>query len=233
MAAAAEYLAARSRDPMTVGTVAQAMGYSVSHARRLFTRVSRASPNRYLAALRVEDAKTLLAETDLSVLEICHRVGYDSLGTFTRRFSEAVGVQPGRFRHLVRSAEVDPASRAPQVTGPSGGVSGSVRGTVRLEPDSAGTWSPAWVGIFPRPVPVGRPLAGAVVPDGAAFEIPLPDRRCWLLAASFPRGRRGRPLVAQLDRSVVDGDVVDLLLQPWQRHFHPLTFTPVSGGVRS
>ena len=47
---------------------------------------------------RIERAMTLLRRGDLSVTEVCFAVGYGSLGTFTTRFTELVGVSPGRYR---------------------------------------------------------------------------------------------------------------------------------------
>ena len=55
-------------------------------------------PMRYLAEWRLHRARRLLTETDLSVAEVAYRTGYSSLPAFTRRFTAAFGVGPGRFR---------------------------------------------------------------------------------------------------------------------------------------
>src|SRR5262249_48625370 len=61
------------------------------------------SPARFLGALRIEAAKRLLIETDDSILDICLRIGYSSLGSFSTRFTQMVGLSPGRYRQLGQS----------------------------------------------------------------------------------------------------------------------------------
>lgn len=222
--AATNYLAAHAHEPVPVDEVAGRVGYSPSHLRRLFARVSRTSPNGYHAAVRVEAAKQLLAGTTLSVLEVCHRVGYDSLGTFTRRFGAAVGVSPTGFRAVAAKPPPQPYVRAPITS-----RGGEVRGVVRLPAGWAVAETPTiWLGLFPRPLPVGSPYAGAMLRGPGPFVIPVPVPTCWILAATVVRrpGRAsGRPrlLVAQIDRPVEVGDDLVLELRPWQRHEHPVT----------
>lgn len=68
------------------------------HFARLFKKVTGASPHAYLAALRIERAKTLLATTDLSITETAVRVGYSSSSHFTKAFRQATGLTPRAFR---------------------------------------------------------------------------------------------------------------------------------------
>ena len=83
---------------------ASVAGYSPYHFHRLFAEVTGTTPGRFLAALRMQEAKAQLAETDRSVTSVCFDVGYGSLGTFTSQFKRLVGVSPGKFRKLVDSA---------------------------------------------------------------------------------------------------------------------------------
>lgn len=210
------------REPLRVDDIAGHVGYSPSQLTRLFARVARTSPNRYVSAVRVENAKRLLGTTSLSVAEICHTVGYDSLGTFTRRFTEAVGVTPTEFRSVTAIPELGGVVvRAP--ARPRGGV---VRGRVAVDPQHGGSPQRVWIGLFPRPVPVGVPLAGTVLTGLGDFEIPLPVERCWILAAAFrpSAGPRSlRPLVADVERPVEAGDQIELVLRRWMPHQHPVT----------
>ena len=58
------------------------------------------SPYSYLMTRRIERAMTLLRRGDLSVTQVCFAVGYGSLGTFSTRFTELVGMPPSTFREL-------------------------------------------------------------------------------------------------------------------------------------
>ncbi len=87
-------------DPITVDDMARSARLSKFHFSRVFRRVTGVSPGRYLSALRLNEAKRLLIETSLNVTDISHRVGYTSVGTFTTRFTNSVGVSPTAFRRF-------------------------------------------------------------------------------------------------------------------------------------
>lgn len=84
--------------PLDVDALARGAHMSAGHFSRGFRAAFGESPYSYLMTRRVERAMTLLQTTDLSVTEIALAVGSSSLGTFTTRFTELVGVPPGRFR---------------------------------------------------------------------------------------------------------------------------------------
>jgi AraC-like DNA-binding protein len=71
---------------------------SAGHLSRQFKLAYGESPYSYLMTRRIERAMALLRRGDLSVTEICFAVGCSSLGTFTTRFTELVGMAPGRYR---------------------------------------------------------------------------------------------------------------------------------------
>ncbi|GAA1603626.1 helix-turn-helix transcriptional regulator [Leucobacter chromiireducens] len=85
-------------EPLNVAELGRGVGMSAGHLSREFTAAYGESPYSYLMTRRIERAMTLLRRGDLSVTEVCFAVGYGSLGTFTTRFTELVGVSPGRYR---------------------------------------------------------------------------------------------------------------------------------------
>ncbi len=90
----------RLGDQLTVDELADAGFMSRFHFSRVFTEITGASPGRFLAAIRMQEAKRLLLKTERSVTDICFDVGYNSLGTFTRIFADSVGFPPVRFRQF-------------------------------------------------------------------------------------------------------------------------------------
>ena len=84
--------------PLDVESLAAGVGFSAGHLSREFKATYGESPYSYLMTRRIERAMTLLRRGDLSVTEVCFAVGYGSLGTFTTRFTELVGMSPGRYR---------------------------------------------------------------------------------------------------------------------------------------
>lgn len=72
---------------------------SPAHFIRSFKSTFGETPHRYLQRRRVERAMYLLRTTDRSVTEICMNVGFSSLGTFSRTFTEIVGETPSSFRN--------------------------------------------------------------------------------------------------------------------------------------
>ena len=88
----------RYAEPLDVPTLARIAHLSVSQFGRVFKEVYGETPHRYLQRRRVERAMTLLRQTDRPVTEIAWDVGFASLGTFSRTFSNVVGCSPTEFR---------------------------------------------------------------------------------------------------------------------------------------
>src|SRR6516225_7932576 len=84
--------------PLDVASLAEIACLSEAHFIRSFRATFGETPHRYLQRRRVERAMFLLRETDRSVTEICFDVGFTSLGTFSRTFSEIVGEPPTTYR---------------------------------------------------------------------------------------------------------------------------------------
>lgn len=89
---------ARYAEPLDLAAMAAAAGFSRYHFAREFRAAYGETPGGYLSRRRVERAKDLLASANLTVTEICMVVGFTSLSSFSRRFSELVGCSPAVFR---------------------------------------------------------------------------------------------------------------------------------------
>jgi AraC-like DNA-binding protein len=105
--------------PLDVEALARGANMSAGHLSRAFKLAYGESPYAYLMTRRIERAMALLRRGDLSVTEVCFAVGCASLGTFSTRFAELVGVSPSVYRRdAVRTSEGMPACVAKQVTRP-------------------------------------------------------------------------------------------------------------------
>jgi AraC-like DNA-binding protein len=105
--------------PLDVEALARGVHMSAGHLSRQFKLAYGESPYSYLMTRRVERAMALLRRGDLSVTEVCFAVGCASLGTFSTRFTELVGMPPSAYRaqHADGVAGL-PACVAKQVTRP-------------------------------------------------------------------------------------------------------------------
>ena len=105
--------------PLDVEALARTALMSSGHFSRSFREAYGETPYSYLMTRRIERAMALLRSGDLSVTDICFEVGCSSLGTFTTRFTELVGVPPSVYRrHGARVTTGMPACIAKQVTRP-------------------------------------------------------------------------------------------------------------------
>src|SRR5215469_15737048 len=86
--------------PLDVEALAAGVHMSAGHLSRRFRATFGESPYSYLMTRRIERAMTLLRRSDLSVTDVCFAVGCSSLGTFSTRFSELVGMSPSAYRGL-------------------------------------------------------------------------------------------------------------------------------------
>ena len=87
--------------PLDVAQVAASAHMSESHFARAFRREFGEAPGAYLMTRRIERAKALLRETDKPVTEVCLDVGFRSLGSFSSRFAEVVGMSPSDYRRAM------------------------------------------------------------------------------------------------------------------------------------
>jgi AraC-like DNA-binding protein len=105
--------------PLNVEALARGAHMSSGHLSRQFRLAYGEAPYSYLMTRRIERAMALLRRGDLSVTEICFEVGCSSLGTFSTRFTELVGMPPSTYRRQEGGATAGmPSCVAKQVTRP-------------------------------------------------------------------------------------------------------------------
>jgi AraC-like DNA-binding protein len=95
---------------LDLGAVAAHAGYSRYHFIRAFKEAYGETPGQYLTHRRIERAEDLLRTANLTVTEICHLVGFSSLGTFSTRFKTLTGLTPSEYRakHVGRGTALIP-----------------------------------------------------------------------------------------------------------------------------
>lgn len=172
-------------DAHSLSSLARTATLSPFHFHRIFRQLTASTPARFLAALRMAEAKRLLTTTSMSVTDICMQVGYSSLGTFSTQFTRLVGISPRRFRRLIEPvadqsfdtvlAAVQAALTIPAVV--------QVTSTITGGPASGAL---ALIGLFPSGIPQEQPVACSVVsvPSIASFG-KLKDGDYHVLAMSF------------------------------------------------
>ncbi|TVT22326.1 helix-turn-helix transcriptional regulator [Amycolatopsis rhizosphaerae] len=185
---AARFLVGHSGEPITLGDVADHVGYSPFHLSRSFERLLGQPPGQFLAAHRFQRAKRLLLSTDERVVDVCHEVGFTSVGTFTKRFTAVVGHSPVEFRRLPDVlADFPPRPVIVPGADRDGGV---VTGSARLTPAARALLSGAaavYVGLFPRRSARGCPVSGTLLGESAGFLLTaVPPGTYWLLASALP-----------------------------------------------
>jgi len=181
---AIEVIQERYGEPITLSGLASEVYVSPFHFSRIFAKATGVTPGRFLTAVRLFEAKRLLLTTSLTVSDIVCSVGYSSVGTFTSRFSRAVGMTPTqyrepevaqllvavspRFQRLPSLASLRAAGRSCATTsGPTGDLA------LRLElPQGSGN-ADVLVGVFADAVPQCGPVAFAGLSDTRSGELTI------------------------------------------------------------
>jgi len=175
-------------EPISLRDMSRVAYLSTFHFNRVFHQITGLPPAKFISAMRLDEAKRLLLNTNRSITDISFEVGYNSLSTFTRRFTQRVGLGPREFRYLAE--RITPASveslcaHYAELTG-RGTLHSSVEGFVDSPQPGEG---PIFVGLFHAHIPQSRPVGGALLTSPGAFRIgPVPDGIYHLLAAALPR----------------------------------------------
>jgi AraC family transcriptional regulator len=158
------YIHQHLHDPLPLSRLADYVAYSPYHFTRIFKERIGLSPQYYISSLRLQKAKDLLLRTNLSIRDIGLEIGQQSLGTFTTRFTERVGVTPSDFRNSPNQA--DNHFRSLQQLKhwsdllPSSNRFARIEGTVHAEVPFEGV---ILIGLFAKPIPEGFPLHGTLL----------------------------------------------------------------------
>lgn len=178
-------------EPISLRDMSRIAYLSTFHFNRVFHQITGLPPAKFVAAMRLDEAKRLLLNTNRSITDVCFEVGYSSLSTFTTRFTQRVGLGPREFRYLAE--RITPASveslcaHYAEQTGQAM-LSASVKGVEGFVDSSQPDCGPIFVGLFRAHIPQSRPVGGALLTRPGAFRIgPVPDGTYHLLAAALPR----------------------------------------------
>jgi AraC family transcriptional regulator len=225
----------RLDEPLTLQEMSRIAYISPYHFNRIFRHITGIPPNKFLYALRLETAKRLLLTTDTSVTNVCFDVGYNSLGTFIRRFTGLVGLSPSRFRSLARHAS---ESLSVPTAGQFDMTAAATAATI-----SGGVTAPEWftgmifVGLYTTPIPQGAPIFGTVIQQPGPYRVPsVADGVYYILAAGLARSKDlreyflyettlrggGQPILIR--NGIVEGST-DLSLRPPEAFDPPILMT--------
>ena len=177
------YLYEQYDQPITLADMADVAFLSQFHFARTFREVTGVSPSRFLSAIRLQRAQGLLRTTELTVTDISYMVGYNSLGTFTSRFTKSVGVTPIQYRCF---------SQANLAAGFTGGTGGT--GPDRADLGALAGWTTSaagagdlhvYIGVFDGPILQHLPVSCALVETGTAFHLDgIPEGEWYVFAAA-------------------------------------------------
>jgi AraC family transcriptional regulator len=157
-------------EPLSLSRLADHAAYSPYHFTRIFKERIGLTPQYYVSALRLQKAKDLLLRTNLSVRDIGLEIGQQSLGTFTTRFTERVGMTPSLFRNSTLQA--DKHFRSLQKlkdwhsSHPTSNQHARIEGTIHTAIPFEGV---ILIGLFAKPIPEGVSLHGTLVSSWRDF----------------------------------------------------------------
>ncbi|WP_187347144.1 helix-turn-helix transcriptional regulator [Nocardiopsis sp. CNR-923] len=216
---AVAFIRSRYYEPITLNEVAAEVFVSPYHFSRIFSRAVGLTPGRYLTAVRLFAAKRMLLTTDLTVSDIVCSVGYNSVGTFTSRFTRAVGMSPTQYRSpavaRLTVAASDDFARMPDLgdmieanrgRSRTEGPTNTLRGALEIPSQVCG--ANAVVGVFRDAAPQGAPVAfEAFTAHGRTeFEVAgVPNGSYRVIAVAMPHeteAESGRVLTANTRRHV-------------------------------
>ncbi|USG63283.1 AraC family transcriptional regulator [Brevibacillus ruminantium] len=186
-------------EPLPLSRLARYVSYSPYHFTRLFKQTTGLSPLYYISSLRLQKAKDLLLQTNLSIRDIGLEIGQQSLGTFTSRFTERVGVTPSQFRNS--ALEADDHLRSLQklsdwrsshfttIFSSNNRIEGTVYAALPFE-------GVILIGLFAKPIPEGIPLYGTLLPSTGYFCFPdVKPGTYYLMATSVSWGMQAKDIL--------------------------------------
>ncbi|MFE5458786.1 helix-turn-helix domain-containing protein [Nocardia sp. NPDC056564] len=166
---------------VTLDDLADVAKCSKFHFVRRFRAETGWSPARFLAAIRLARSKKLLASTSMKVSEISYAVGYLSYGTFTSRFTEAVGLSPSQYRRYARGEQVPLRWSEQHANCGRESSTPLLRGKL-CDPDGA-VATRRYMSIFSAANPLTSAAAQLIVTDQGAFSISCLPPGKWVARA--------------------------------------------------
>ena len=190
-------------EPLDLDHIARIAAVSKFHFVRVFDEVTGTTPHHFLACVRMQRAKELLLKSELSITDVCMAVGYSSLGTFSKTFSELVGFSPQEFRAMPKRLSAKQFATAiwRYLAARKEIVGARIVGVVEGPKQPRGF---TFVGTFTRGVPLGVPFSGTVMVRHGKFCIERPEvPEFHLLAALVPLSAKLADMVSNIPISLV------------------------------
>jgi AraC family transcriptional regulator len=211
---------------LSVNEMAKIAYMSHFHFIRVFEAVTGTSPWKFHWALKLHLAKGLLLSTKMPIIDISLEVGYNSHGTFTRRFTELVGLSPNRFRRIARSTDMQFFMQSLRQQQNIERTPTQIRGRVTPPPQFKGAMI---VVCFPTALPQGRPLAYAWTDSDNRYSIEYPQTDSFYMQAfALPTDEGNLPWF--MGESVLRSAEILHILDPHSSDIHD---TAVSFSIRS
>ena len=171
---------------LTLEDLASVACFSPYHFNRVFSRLIGIPPGEFLSALRFQAARRLLLTTPLSVTDICFEVGFTSIGSFTSRFTQLVGLSPRLLRQRAYAFEPLPVEHTEPfpITSSCIPMKHALLGRIIAPATFRGT---IYVGLFTSPIPQGAPVHCTRLSSPGLYLINgIADGVYHLRAAAFP-----------------------------------------------
>jgi len=172
-------------EPINMDEMAKIAYLSPFHFNRIFHDVTGLPPSQFLYAMRLQEAKRLLLTTTMNVTDICFEVGYNSLGTFTRRFTELVGLPPTELRRFAGEICKFDWERLYREGWKENVPDSFISGELRAPENFEGL---IFIGLFEKMIPQSSPVSGTLVTRACQYKIKaVNDGTYYLLVAALPR----------------------------------------------
>lgn len=217
-------------EPLPLSTLADYIGYSPYHFSRIFKDRIGLPPLYYVSSLRLEKAKDLLLHTHLSIRDIAMEIGQQSLGTFTTRFTERVGVTPSQFRnskeeadeHLLALQKLNSWRESMPVDNPDLTVEGTIEAAAPFQ-------GVILIGLFAKPIPEGFPLYGTLLSSVGSFRFTdVRPGTYYLMATSVPWGMQAVDFLLPQSTTLRTRSKEPVIVKPYARtpHLHVTLHVP-------
>ncbi|WP_052400947.1 helix-turn-helix transcriptional regulator [Oceanobacillus jeddahense] len=156
---------------LSLTVLADEAAYSPYHFSRMFKNQVGVSPMYFISSMRLQLAKKLLLDTAFPIRDIGLEVGQQSLGTFTTRFTNSIGMTPASFRASLQHPEeymTTLKQDRQQNTRTNSASFQQLSGSIHTEEAFNGI---IFAGLFPKPIPEGLPIRGTLLMQSTSFHI--------------------------------------------------------------